>query len=154
MAAAKGGSARSGARGCGSRGRRADISSLPQRLRRLRATNAVYTPGGGGVSETSRGGVGDAPRRADGSGWDADSSEDEFATHTISHLQIRFFFEALCVAGVDVNSSRHTPRAYALSRREAPAPRRGGRMRNDAARDAFRGPEIKLLMPSMRDLLE
>ena len=47
------------------------------------------------------------------------------------------------------NSSRGTPRAYALSRREAYAPRRGGRMRNDAARDAFRGPEIKLLMPCM-----
>ena len=85
-----------GARGCGSRGRRADISSLPQRLRRLRATNAVYTPGGGGVSEMSRGGVGDAPRRADGRrGWDAGASEDEFATHTISHLEIGFFFEAL-----------------------------------------------------------
>ena len=38
-------------------------------------------------------------------------------------------------------------RAFALARREAHAPRRGGRMRNDAARDAFRGPEIKLLMP-------
>ena len=72
------------------------MSSLPRRLRRLRATNAVYTPGGGGVSETSRGGVGDAPRRADGRrGWDAGASEDEFATHTISHLQIGFFFEAL-----------------------------------------------------------
>ena len=34
-----------------------------------------------------------------------------------------------------------------VHRREACAPRRGGRMRNDAARDAFRGPEIKLLMP-------
>ena len=45
------------------------------------------------------------------------------------------------------NSSRHTPRAYALARREAHAPRMGGGMRNDTARDAFRGPEIKLLMP-------
>ena len=45
------------------------------------------------------------------------------------------------------NSSRHTPRAYALARREAHAPRRGGGMCNDTARDAFRGPEIKLLMP-------
>ena len=26
-------------------------------------------------------------------------------------------------------------------------------MRNDAARDAFRGPEIKLLMPCVRDLV-
>ena len=51
------------------------------------------------------------------------------------------------LAAMAKNSSRHTPRAYALSRREAYAPRRGGRMRNDAARDAFRGPEIKLLMP-------
>ena len=66
------------------------------------------------------------------------------------------------VCAMAKNSSRHTPRAYALSRREAHAPRRGGGMRvclfcgmrNDAARDAFRGPEIKLLMPSMRDLLE
>ena len=53
----------------------------------------------------------------------------------------------LLLAAMAKNSSRHTPRAYALSRREAYAPRRGGRMRNDAARDAFRGPEIKLLMP-------
>ena len=53
----------------------------------------------------------------------------------------------LLLAAMAKNSSRHTPRAYALSRREAHAPRRGGRMRNDAARDAFRGPEIKLLMP-------
>ena len=52
----------------------------------------------------------------------------------------------VCVA-MAKNSSRGTPRAYALARREAHAPRRGGRMRNDAARDAFRGPEIKLLMP-------
>ena len=29
-------------------------------------------------------------------GWDAGASEDEFATHTISHRQIGFFFEALC----------------------------------------------------------
>ena len=43
------------------------------------------------------------------------------------------------------NSSRHTPRAYALARREAHAPRMGGGMRNDTARDAFRGPETKLL---------
>ena len=50
----------------------------------------------------------------------------------------------VCVAK---NSSRHTPRAYALARREAHAPRMGGGMRNDTARDAFRGPEIKLLMP-------
>ena len=53
----------------------------------------------------------------------------------------------LLLAAMAKNSSRGTPRAYALSRREAYAPRRGGRMRNDAARDAFRGPEIKLLMP-------
>ena len=53
----------------------------------------------------------------------------------------------LLLAAMAKNSSRHTPRAYALSRREAYAPRRGGRMRNDTARDAFRGPEIKLLMP-------
>ena len=53
----------------------------------------------------------------------------------------------LLLAAMAKNSSRCTPRAYALSRREALAPRRGGRMRNDAARDAFRGPEIKLLMP-------
>ena len=53
----------------------------------------------------------------------------------------------LLLAAMAKNSSRHTPRAYALSRREAHAPRRGGRMRNDATRDAFRGPEIKLLMP-------
>ena len=51
----------------------------------------------------------------------------------------------LLLAAMAKNSSRHTPRAYALARREAHAPRRGGRMRNDAARDAFRGPEIKLL---------
>ena len=53
----------------------------------------------------------------------------------------------LLLAAMAKNSSRRTPRAYALARREAHAPRRGGRMRNDAARDAFRGPEIKLLMP-------
>ena len=53
----------------------------------------------------------------------------------------------LLLAAMAKNSSRHTPRAYALSRREAHAPRRGGGMRNDTARDAFRGPEIKLLMP-------
>ena len=54
----------------------------------------------------------------------------------------------LLLAAMAKNSSRlHTPRPYALSRREAHAPRRGGGMRNDAARDAFRGPEIKLLMP-------
>ena len=53
----------------------------------------------------------------------------------------------LLLAAMAKNSSRHTPRAYALARREAHAPRRGGGMRNDAARDAFRGPEIKLLMP-------
>ena len=51
------------------------------------------------------------------------------------------------LAAMAKNSSRRTPRAYALARREAHAPRRGGSMRNDAARDAFRGPEIKLLMP-------
>ena len=54
---------------------------------------------------------------------------------------------ALLLAAMAKNSSRHTPRAYALSRREVLAPKGGGRMRNDAARDAFRGPEIKLLMP-------
>ena len=53
----------------------------------------------------------------------------------------------LLLAAMAKNSSRGTPRAYALARCEAHAPRRGGRMRNDAARDAFRGPEIKLLMP-------
>ena len=53
----------------------------------------------------------------------------------------------LLLAAMAKNSSRRTPRAYALARCEAHAPRRGGRMRNDAARDAFRGPEIKLLMP-------
>ena len=53
----------------------------------------------------------------------------------------------LLLAAMAKNSSRRTPRAYALARCEALAPRRGGRMRNDAARDAFRGPEIKLLMP-------
>ena len=53
----------------------------------------------------------------------------------------------LRLAAMAKNSSRRTPRAYALARCEAHAPRRGGRMRNDAARDAFRGPEIKLLMP-------
>ena len=46
-------------------------------------------------NEPWRGGRCAAPRRADGSGWDAGSSEDEFATHTISHLQVGFFFEAL-----------------------------------------------------------
>ena len=51
----------------------------------------------------------------------------------------------LLLAAMAKNSSRHTPRAYALARREAHAPRRGGGMRNDTARDAFRGPEIKLL---------
>ena len=39
----------------------------------------------------------------------------------------------LLLAAMAKNSSRCTPRAYALSRREALAPRRGGRMRNDAA---------------------
>ena len=53
----------------------------------------------------------------------------------------------LLLAAMAKNSSRHTPRAYALARREAHATRREGRMRNDAARDAFRGPEIKFLMP-------
>ena len=53
----------------------------------------------------------------------------------------------LLLAAMAKNSSRHTPRAYALARREAHAPRRGGGMCNDTARDAFRGPEIKLLMP-------
>ena len=55
----------------------------------------------------------------------------------------------LLLAAMAKDSSRGTPRAYALARREAHAPRRGGRMRNDAARDAFRGPETKLLMPCM-----
>ena len=58
----------------------------------------------------------------------------------------------LLLAAMAKNSSRRTPRAYALARCEAHAPRRGGRMRNDAARDAFRGPEIKLL-DAMRDLV-
>ena len=53
----------------------------------------------------------------------------------------------LLLAAMAKNSSRCTPRAYALARREAHAPRRGGGMCNDTARDAFRGPEIKLLMP-------
>ena len=60
----------------------------------VRAANAVHSVGGGGVSEMSRGGVGDAPRRADGRrGWDAGASEDEFAIHTISHLEIGFFLQ-------------------------------------------------------------
>ena len=58
-----------------------------------------------------------------------------------------FAVGGLLLAAMAKNSSRRTPRAYALARCEAHAPRRGGRMRNDAARDAFRGPEIKLLMP-------
>ena len=53
----------------------------------------------------------------------------------------------LLLAAMAKNSSRRTPRAYALARREAHATGMGGRMRNDAARDAYRGPEIKLLMP-------
>ena len=53
----------------------------------------------------------------------------------------------LLLAAMGKNSSRGTPRAYALARCEAHAPRRGGGMCNDTARDAFRGPEIKLLMP-------
>ena len=67
----------------------------------------------------------------------------------------------LLLAAMAKNSSRRTPRAYALARCEAHAPRRGVlevlevdilwprwvAMRIDAARDAFRGPEIKLLMP-------
>ena len=55
----------------------------------------------------------------------------------------------LLLAAMAKNSSRRTPRVYALARCEVHAPRRGGRMRSDAARDAFRGPEIKLLMPCM-----
>ena len=51
----------------------------------------------------------------------------------------------LLLAAMAKNSSRRTPRAYALARREAHAPRMGGGMRNDTARDAFRGPETKLL---------
>ena len=43
----------------------------------------------------------------------------------------------LLLAAMAKNSSRRTPRAYALARCEAHAPRRGGSMRNDAARDAF-----------------
>ena len=45
-------------------------------------------------NEPWRGGRCAAPRRRQ-RGWDAGASEDEFATHTISHLEIGFFFEAL-----------------------------------------------------------
>ena len=70
------------------------------------------------------------------------------AAQTVLRRCLRLFAAVgLLLAAMAKNSSRGTPRAYALSRREAYAPRRGGRMRNDAARDAFRGPEIKLLMP-------
>ena len=70
------------------------------------------------------------------------------AAQTVLRRCLRLFAAGgLLLAAMAKNSSRGTPRAYALSRREAYAPRRGGRMRNDAARDAFRGPEIKLLMP-------
>ena len=53
-----------------------------------------------------------------------------------------------------VSFTRQDARAYlcSMARRKALAPRRGGRMHNDAARDAFPGPEIKLLMP-LRDLV-
>ena len=72
------------------------------------------------------------------------------AAQTVLRRCLRLFAAGgLLLAAMAKNSSRHTPRAYALSRREAYVPRRGGRMRNDAARDAFRGPEIKLLMPCM-----
>ena len=68
------------------------------------------------------------------------------AAQTVLRRCLRLFAASgLLLAAMAKNSSRHTPRAYALSRREAHARRRGGRMRNDAARDAFRGPEIKLL---------
>ena len=56
-----------------------------------------------------------------------------------------FAVGGLLLAAMAKNSSRCTPRAYALARCEAHAPRRGGGMRNDTARDAFRGPETKLL---------
>ena len=42
----------------------------------------------------------------------------------------------MLLAAMAKNSSRRTPRAYALARCEAHAPRWGGRMRNDAARDS------------------
>ena len=70
------------------------------------------------------------------------------AAQTVLRRCLRLFAAGgLLPAAMAKNSSRGTPRAYALSSREAYAPRRGGRMRNDAARDAFRGPELKLLMP-------
>ena len=75
------------------------------------------------------------------------------AAQTVLRRCLRLFAAGgLLLAAMAKNSSRGTPRAYALSRREEHAPRRGGRMRNDAARDAFRGPEIKLL-EAMRDLV-
>ena len=99
-------------------------------------------------NEPWRGGRCAAPRRPAGGGGTR-APQRMSSLHILSATGKSAFFLRRCVAGVDVNSSRHTPRAYVLSRREAPAPRRGGRMRNDAARDAFRGPEIKLLMPCM-----
>ena len=72
---------------------------------------------------------------------DGDNGKGEEGVHSAAAVG------GLLLAAMAKNSSRHTPRAYALSRREAHARRRGGRMRNDAARDAFRGPETKLLMP-------
>ena len=68
------------------------------------------------------------------------------AAQTVLRRCLRLFAAGgLLLAAMAKNSSRHTPRAYALARREAHAPRRGGGMCNDTARDAFRGPEIKLL---------
>ena len=70
------------------------------------------------------------------------------AAQSVPRRGLRLFAAGgLLLAAMAKNSSRHTPRAYALARREAHAPRRGGGMCNDAARDAFRGPETKLLMP-------
>ena len=58
----------------------------------------------------------------------------------------------LLLAALAKNSSRHTPRAYALARREAHAPRMGGGMRNDTARDAFRA-QRQNFCDAMRDLV-
>ena len=70
------------------------------------------------------------------------------AAQSVPRRGLRLFAAGgLLLAAMAKNSSRRTPRAYALARCEAHAPRRGGGMCNDTARDAFRGPEIKLLMP-------
>ena len=89
---------------------------------------------------SSRGGVRTARREDEepepGEGWEGGARPEECVCVCVCVCAAR------CMAK---NSSRHTPRAYALARREAHAPRRGGGMCNDTARDAFRGPEIKLL---------